>query len=172
MHLLFPCLKSIPPRFLSTQDTSKHSVPRKASAASVQLETVEHAMRSSRSSATRAVEAPGPPTTPAADLNHNNYFPHGKTWKNVGKLGKCTKKNIYIFELFEFYETLSKRIPKLPDILISCPVSLANGTQFWAKNYACYRTDIDGFPGVAHGSVWIGKSIQVCTEFVVGALTS
>ena len=49
---------------LPFQGTSKHSVPRKASASLPQLETVEHAMRSSRSSATVAVDAAFP-TTPA-----------------------------------------------------------------------------------------------------------
>lgn len=45
------------------QGTSKHSVPRKASALLPQLLTVEHAMRSSKVSATLAVAA-AVPTTP------------------------------------------------------------------------------------------------------------
>ena len=34
---------------------------------------------------------------------------------------------------------------------------------------ACHRTDVDGETCVTHGSVWIGKSIQVGAELIAGA---
>lgn len=37
---------------------------------------------------------------------------------------------------------------------------------------ACHRTDVDGETCVTHGSVWIGKSIQVSAELIAGASDS